>query len=200
MARAEHRGDVAQEHGGVGHVELTSRNLDGLARLAQHRAALALDPAFVQLVADGAARGQRAVEVDAPARHVAAQAERERLGRFEDDERIDGAAGTGAHGAGERRLGVTVLAESGERAGLGAQERRADRLVLAPDELGIGLFGDADDLVPVFEPLEVRAAREIVREVVPGACGEVVSQCHLATLVQELTATLEVSLLQFKRC
>ena len=108
------------------------------------------------------------------ARHVAAQAERERLGRFEDDERIDGAAGTGAHGGGERRFGVTVFAKPRERASLGAQERRADRLVLAPNELGVGLFCDADDLVPVFEPFEVRAAREVVREVVPGACGEVV--------------------------
>ena len=77
---------------------------------AREIAPLALDPGFVELVADRAARGERAVEVDAAVRDVTAQTQAQGLRGFEDDERIDGAARTGAHGRAERRIGLGVLA------------------------------------------------------------------------------------------
>ena len=100
----------------------------------------AFDPAFVVAVADGAAGGERAVEVDAAARQVAAQAEAQSA--LDASRTMSGS--TAPRGQARTALASAAsasrcLPEPGERAGLGAQERGANRLVLAPDELGVGL-------------------------------------------------------------
>ena len=157
-------------------VSLTSRVGRGCTATARAvaphdrgRGAVALDPALVQAVADGAARRQRAVEVDAALGLIAAEGLADGARRLEDDERIDGAARAGAHGGGERRLGLPVLAEPRQRARLGAQQRRPHRLELPPRQLRVGVVGNLDDGLPFLEALEVGAAGDLVREVVPGA-------------------------------
>ena len=93
------------------------------------------DPGFVVPVADGVAAGERAVEVDAPARDFASKAVADRARGFEHDQRIDAAARARAHGCGDGAVGVGESGESRQRAGLGAEQRRAQRLVLTADEL-----------------------------------------------------------------
>ena len=70
-----------------------------------------VDPGLVVAVADGAAGGERAIEVDGALGQVAAEAEAQGLGGLEDDERVDGAARADAHGRGEGAVGLAELAE-----------------------------------------------------------------------------------------
>ena len=119
---AEDRRDVAEQQRGVGEVADARRHGDGLRRAAHHVGAVAIDPPLVIAVADGAAAGERAVVVDGSEAHVATERRAQRLRGFEDDERVDGAAGARADCGRERGIGLRMAAEAGERPGLGAEE------------------------------------------------------------------------------
>src|SRR5262249_50324709 len=102
-------------------------------------------------MADGAAGGERAVEVNAALRGVAAQAEADGLRGLENDQRIDGAARTDAHGGGDGLFGLPGLSEARERPGLRAEKGSANWFVLATRKFRIVLLRDRDDLLPILE-------------------------------------------------
>ena len=76
VAGAENRRDVAQQQRRVGDVAARGVDGHGFARVRQHVVALRGDPPFVVAVADGAARGDRAVVVDDAVGDVAARGPR----------------------------------------------------------------------------------------------------------------------------
>jgi hypothetical protein len=174
VAGAENGGDVAEEQRGGGDVERRSHRGGRRHDAARGLVALTEDPRFVVAMADGAAGSQRPLEVHIAAGGIAVEPEAHRLGRFENDERIDGAARAAADGVRECGVGVGDAAELRQRARLRAESRRPQRLVLATRDFRFDLIADLNDLVPVVEPLVVRAAGQLMGEIVPGAGGKVI--------------------------
>jgi hypothetical protein len=167
MAGAEDRRDVVHEQRGLREIAIAALDGDGLARRARDVLPVSLDPGLVVAMADRAARGERAVVVHGPLARVAPEAEAQRLRRFEDDERIDGAAGTGPHRGREGGVGQGMFAEARQRAGLGTEQRGPDGFELPARELRIRGVGDRDDLRPVTKGFEVGAAGGVDNKLIP---------------------------------
>ena len=79
---------------------------------------------------------------------------------------------------GDGAVGVSESGEPRQRAGLGTEQRRAQRLVLTAGELGFRFVADVQDAVPLFEAFVVRAAGELVIETVPGPRGQYILSGH----------------------
>ena len=137
-------------------------------RAAADVVALRGDPPFVVAVADGAARGDGAVVVDAARGRCAAQRGAQRFGGFEDDERVDGAARAGADGGREGGAGVGVPAEPRQARAPWRRAARCGRPCIGGARVPRPSSAMSTIGVPVLELFEIGAARDLVGEVVPG--------------------------------
>jgi hypothetical protein len=90
--------------------------------------------------------------------------------------------------------GLVVAAEAGVRPGLGAEQRRADGLVLAARKFRVRLRADLDDARPVFDLFEVGAAGDLMGEVVPGTGREAMCPNDIGAYAQEFFGATRVLL------
>ncbi|MEO7191202.1 MAG: hypothetical protein ABI051_09115 [Vicinamibacterales bacterium] len=156
-----------------------------------------INPAFVVAVANRAAGGQGAIEVDSSGRRTLGEAAADALGGFEHDQGIDGAARTGADRDGQDSLGAGMFTQAAECAGLGAEHGGPQCFVLAAIEFGFGLVGYFNDLGPVAEPFLQGAAGQLMSEVVPGASRQSVAGSHSSTGTEGLLCRAHIAVMQF---
>jgi hypothetical protein len=154
----------------------------------------------MHLMADGVTCCQRPIEMDASVRHVATEGKDNRLRRLQNDERVNSATRTSPHGNSEAMFRAAMISKARQRAGLSAKQRSMNSPVLSARQFSIGSVSDRDDLAPILLVLEVRATREIVREVVPRTGRKIVAENRLTTIAQKFGAAAYVSSFKFKRC